>query len=451
MDPTIKTYAQTQAEYQNTFVATIPEGDAADPNGFFHGLTHALAQIDTGIDGRIQRAMMNGFRGTADPDAMAKIAGPEIGPPLPATTASMNVLLQGTLGEPFDAGVELLEPNSGVTVKTTSGGAFVQMQVTQFVGLLPIMMTLNACVVSAVSETPGAVGMLKNGTALQVTSNTPNVLSNASVYGGDATGGTDQEDPEAYRQRDLDWVQHKPAGGRDGDLAMLAKSLPGIVKAVDFPELDGLGTHAVAVCGANNEPVSADQLAAVSAAINGRDFRIVGIKNYYALNATPRSVDFALAVETVWSNIGSPKLVVAGSTQTVVNVSDASGIRSGMNIVIAGAGVGGVPFCATVLSVTGNAIALTNASACPIVPAAGAVVTGGCAAFNTLYQRILQMFYALDPGDALSPSMSVDQFTLAQITDVTILAPVATVRPVVSADVVEICTPGAILIVPMES
>jgi hypothetical protein len=61
------------------------------------------------------------------------------------------------------------------------------------------------------------------------------------------------------------------------------------------------------------------------------------------------------------------------------------------------------------------------------------------------------MFYALDPGDALSPSMSVDQFTLAQITDVTILAPVATVRPVVSADVVEICTPGAILIVPMES
>jgi hypothetical protein len=100
------------------------------------------------------------------------------------------------------------------------------------------------------------------------------------------SGGTDDEETEDYRERALDFVRTRGANGRAGYLRAKALTIAGVVKAADFPALDGYGSHAVAVCGEDNAPVSAAVLAAVEAAINDDDFRISAVGRYYALNST---------------------------------------------------------------------------------------------------------------------------------------------------------------------
>jgi hypothetical protein len=80
-------------------------------------------------------------------------------------------------------------------------------------------------------------------------------------------------------------------------------------------------------------------------------------------------------------------------------------------------------------------------------PAAGTPVWSGGPLYETLYSRVLEMIYALGPGDALAPGMEGDRFRLVELSDFAIATPATTVRPIVNADIVEIITPGLIRIV----
>ncbi len=428
MDAKLPTYNELQLQYQDTLTATVPGCDADDPDGFFHGVSHALAQIDLGQTDEIGKLGRNCFRGTADREHLVPIAEPEIGAPIPATSATFTVTLHGDAGEAFPLGIELLSEETGVTAVTTAGGTFDSE---------------GKRTVAARSE-PGTQGRFRANTALRVI-NPPAHMTTSATVATDAIGGTDVEDTEDYRARDLDYVRRRPAGGREGDLAKKARTIAGVVKAVDFPELDGYGTHGVAVCGVNNGPVPGEVLANVEAAINARDFRIAAIKRYIALNVTERPTDVTLevALRSTWamSDIGDDKVVQAGSTKDMIYLDDVTGLAVDKWIAIAAE--------ARKVTVVGlNYVVVEREFS--VAPAADTPVWPGGPMYEALYGRVLEMIYDLWPGDELAPGVESSRFKTAELSDFRIAAPATTVHPIVNADTVEIITPGTIRIVAME-
>ena len=425
MDPKIPSYNDLQKQYQDTFVATVPEGDADDADGFFHGVTHALAQIDLGQLEAIGRLARNANRGTADRPNLIRIAEPEVGAPLPATSAEFNARLTGDAGESFPSDIELLQEETGILAKTTAGGMFDET---------------GKATIAAASD-PGVAGRFSADTVLKVVNPPPHVGPVATVV-ADAIGGTDVEDTEVYRGRDLDFVRRRPAGGKAGDLAMEVEKIAGVVKAVDFPELDGYGTHGVAVCGVNNSPVPSDVLAAADAAVKASTFRIAAIKRYFALNSTSRPTDVTLIVQPrpkwAMSDIGADKTVQAGSLVDTIFLDSVEGLAVDKWIAIGAES-------RAIAQVGSNYVSLR--SKLSAAPAAGTPVWSGGPLYETLYSRVLEMIYALGPGDALAPGMEGDRFRLVELSDFAIATPATTVRPIVNADIVEIITPGLIRIV----
>lgn len=428
MDAKLPTYNELQRQYQDTLKATVPGCDADDPDGFFHGVSHALAQIDLGQTDETGKLGRNAFRGTADRAHLVPIAEPEIGAPTPATSATFTVTLRGDADEAVPTGIELLHEDTGVTATTTAGGTF------DGEGLLTV----------AARSEAGTQGRFRANTALRVINPPAHVTTSATVA-TDAIGGTNEEDTEDYRSRDLDFVRRRPAGGKEGDLAKKARTIAGVVKAVDFPELDGYGTHGVAVCGENNGAVPAEVVANVDTAINARDFRIGAIKRYFALNSTPRPTDVTVevALRSTWamSDIGGDKVVQSGSTKDMIYLDYVTGLAVDKWIAIAAE-------ARKVISVGANYVTVDREFS--VAPAADTPVWPGGPFYETMYGRVLEMIYNLWPGDELAPGVEGDRFKSAEISDFRITAPATTVHPIVNADTVEIITPGTIRIMAME-
>jgi len=423
MDAKIPTHGELQARYQDTLAATIPEGDADDADGFLFGLSHAFAAIDMGLFDKLGQLYRDAFRGSASREALVKIATPEVGAPTPSTAATIAVLLTGTAGATFAAGIELWHEELAIGATTTAGGTFDDDG--------------QAIVAATVDEDAGAAGRFVAGTELRVLATAGGDPTATTV--GDPRGGTDDEETEDYRERALDFVRTRGANGRAGYLRAKALTIAGVVKAADFPALDGYGSHAVAVCGEDNAPVSAAVLAAVEAAINDDDFRISAVGRYYALNSTakPTAITLRALPRSSWAfSHFANKTIDEGSTTTQLNLSDVEDLAIGSWIVVEYQARQVVTVGATYVTVAALAAA----------PTVGAIVRPGCAIWATLYARVLEMIYDLEPGEILAPAMESDRFKLAELVDFAFALPAASVTPIVNADTCEIVTPGTIII-----
>jgi uncharacterized phage protein gp47/JayE len=110
-----------------------------------------------------------------------------------------------------------------------------------------------AMAIEAVS--PGAAGNLPAGTKLNFISPVEGLKSSLAIGPAGLSGGTDLEDDESLRARLLKRLREPPQGGSRTDYEQWALEVPGVIRALCFPEYAGLGTVGVAVWGTVEAPV----------------------------------------------------------------------------------------------------------------------------------------------------------------------------------------------------
>ncbi len=95
------------------------------------------------------------------------------------------------------------------------------------------------------ASTAGQDGSAVAGVSLQLTSPISGVQSSATVASGGLTGGADEEDDDALRERLRQRVQQPPQGGAVTDYEQWALDVEGVSRVWVMPLWDGIGTVGV--------------------------------------------------------------------------------------------------------------------------------------------------------------------------------------------------------------
>lgn len=179
---------------------------------------------------------------------------------LPATKATGVVTFTGEAGTLIPLGTAV----STVATDTSPAIQFVTTQEAVIDETGTVDVPIEAIEVGMVGNIPaGAIRVLA----------TPVSGVSAVVNNEPTTGGTNEEDDEAYRYRILERDQNKSLSGAARDYERWAMEVPGVGSAKCLPEWNGPGTVGLLIIDANGEPANQQIIDAVQAHIapNGRD------------------------------------------------------------------------------------------------------------------------------------------------------------------------------------
>lgn len=143
------------------------------------------------------------------------------------------------------------------------------------------------------AEEPGEAGNLPHGDELTFVSPISGVNAIATIVGGGNRGGVDPESVEQLRERVLEVLRDRPAGGKAADYVRWAKEVVGVTRAWVTENVSGLGTVGVQFVMDDRDdiiPASGD----VSAVANHIEaLRPVGAQ---LIVTAPTAVDFDLEI-----------------------------------------------------------------------------------------------------------------------------------------------------------
>jgi uncharacterized phage protein gp47/JayE len=216
------------------------------------------------------------FPDTADHDWLVMHARTRGLSPKPASAASGQLVLTGSVGVTVASGLQFRPRGGGVLYQTTADTTLDDS---------------GTATVSARATTTGTQGNLSDNTAATLLSAPQNVDSTATIQ--TMRGGTDAESDASLLARLLELMRRPPAGGNKYDYRRWAMEVSGVTEAYVYPLRRGYGTVDVVIT-ANGDLPSEETLNAVQAHID--DLRPVTAKNTLVMAPEPVSVDVFVRV-----------------------------------------------------------------------------------------------------------------------------------------------------------
>jgi uncharacterized phage protein gp47/JayE len=148
--------------------------------------------------------------------------------PNAAQFAEGSLSATGTNGDVIPAGTLFVSP-SAVEYRSTA-----EVSVAGGVASIPVRAVVA-----------GAAGNLASGSSVSFAAAAPGDVNAETTADGALSGGTDAEEPEAFRTRFIESLQTESLGGSDDDFVGWAKEVPGVTRAWVYRHEDGLGTVTV--------------------------------------------------------------------------------------------------------------------------------------------------------------------------------------------------------------
>lgn len=148
-----------------------------------------------------------------------------VGDPVAATQAELtiDITVENQAGS-LAVNSQLVGPNNGVTYVTLAG-VLLDAPVVQA--------TVRAVSDQSGGGGAGVVGNLEAGDVLSFANPLDNVAQTATVVAQTVTGA-DAEDPEAYRQRVIDFFQKRPQGGAYADYEQWGEETAGVINVYPY-------------------------------------------------------------------------------------------------------------------------------------------------------------------------------------------------------------------------
>ncbi len=165
------------------------------------------------------------FFDTADRDVLVSKAAMYGITPTPATFATGNITATGTDATSIPTGT-ILRLDSVTSYRVTTGQV-----ISSGTATLPVQAVLAGSAANAIV-----------GTAVSFETPIAGVNSAATVATGGITGGNDEEDTEALRDRMLLRLQEPPGAGTESDYRSWALAVAGVTRVWVFGNSSGLGT-----------------------------------------------------------------------------------------------------------------------------------------------------------------------------------------------------------------
>lgn len=253
-----------------TIPQLVDQGAAKFESQFQSRQMGVLARLRNSVVGIVNRVVAGGLDGlykyadrlnrNAWPDTCDVESLPDHGarwgkPRLPASRATGTARLVGVDGSTIDLG-KILQRGDGF----------------QYVALEAGVIAAGVVDIDIEAVEPGQLGNAVAGTSLSLATPIPGVNSGASAY-TEISGGSDIEDPEAWRARILARVRETPQAGAEYDFEQWALEVPGVTRAWCYPREQGAGTVVVRFVRDNDLSIIPDagEVAAVQAYLEARD------------------------------------------------------------------------------------------------------------------------------------------------------------------------------------
>jgi uncharacterized phage protein gp47/JayE len=238
------------------FAARLPGADATLRRSNIAVTSDVMAGMVNGVYGYQDYQIRQNFTDTAEGDYLLR-KGQMFGmAPTPGTLAAGYATVTGldTVEVPND--VVLFQDAQQNTYKTTAA-----VTIAGGTANVPIIATAG-----------GRTQNLVTGSALQVIFAIAGINPAASVTAPGLTGGSDAEDPEAFRARVLARQAQPPQGGAEFDYVFWAKTVPGVTRAWTYPLNRGGGTVDLTFVMDGRDDIipTVDDVAAVQAAIDAK-------------------------------------------------------------------------------------------------------------------------------------------------------------------------------------
>lgn len=220
------TLTQLRQLARSMFASRLPGADATLRRSNIGVTADVLAGMTNGEYGYLDYLIQQPFADTSDTPYLLRDGGMYGLAPIGSTKAAGNVTCTGTNGTPIPNGVELFQDANENTYITQANANIAG----------------GTATVPVVAKSGGKAQNLDTGALLQVTVAIAGLDAQASVAAPGLSGGTDEEDIEAFRKRVLARKSQPPQGGVYSDYIAWALTVPGVTRAWVYPRNRGLGT-----------------------------------------------------------------------------------------------------------------------------------------------------------------------------------------------------------------